>query len=69
MIKSRSMRWAGHVAEPYTGYWWRNLRDRDHLEDPGVDRKVILRWISRKCFVWILTGSKWLRIETGGGYL
>ena len=19
--------------------WWRNLKERDHLEDPGVDRE------------------------------
>jgi hypothetical protein len=31
-----------------TGFWWGNLRDRDHLEDPGVDGRVILRWIFRK---------------------
>jgi hypothetical protein len=30
----------------YTGFWWRNVRERDHLEDPGVDR--IMRWIFRK---------------------
>jgi hypothetical protein len=23
-----------------------NLRVRDHLEDPGVDGRIILRWIS-----------------------
>jgi hypothetical protein len=33
MIKSRRMRWAGHVTrmgeeEAYTGYWWGNLRER-----------------------------------------
>ena len=42
VIKSRRMRWAGHVArmgrrEAYTGFWWGNLRERDHLEDPGVN--------------------------------
>jgi hypothetical protein len=36
VIKSRRMRWAGHVAhggEAYTGFWWGHLRIRDHLED------------------------------------
>jgi len=27
---------------------WGNLRERDHLEDPGVDWRIILRWIFRK---------------------
>jgi len=31
----------------YTGFWWGNLREREHLEDPGVDR-IILRCIFRK---------------------
>ena len=28
--------------------WWGNLRDRDHLKDPGVGRRIILRWVFRK---------------------
>jgi hypothetical protein len=31
----------------YTGILWENLRERNHLEDPGVDRRSILRWIFR----------------------
>jgi len=30
------------------GFWWGNLRERDHLEDPRVDGRIILRWIFRK---------------------
>jgi len=32
----------------YTGVWCGNLRERDHLGDPGVDRRIILRWILEK---------------------
>jgi hypothetical protein len=45
------------------------MRERDHLEDPGVDGRVILRWLSRKWDVGAWTGSNWLRIGTGGGHL
>jgi hypothetical protein len=38
----------------YTGFWWGNLRERDHLEDSGVAGRIILRWIFRK---W--DGSIW----------
>jgi hypothetical protein len=31
--------------EVHTGFWWRNLRETEHLEDPGIDGRVILRWI------------------------
>jgi hypothetical protein len=53
----------------HTGFWWRNLRERDHLEDPGIDKRIILRWIFSKWDVGIWTGSIWLRIRTGGGHL
>jgi len=32
----------------YIGFWWGNLRERDHLKDPGVDGRITLRWIFRK---------------------
>jgi len=30
-------------GEVYTGFWWGNLRERDHVEDPGLDGRIILR--------------------------
>ena len=53
----------------YTGFWCRNLRERDHLENPGIDGRIILRWIIRKWDVGAWTGSIWLVIGTGGGHL
>jgi len=32
----------------FIGFWWGNVRERDNLEDLGVDGRMILRWISRK---------------------
>jgi hypothetical protein len=36
------------MGEAYTGFWWGNLKEGDHLEDQGVDVRIILRWIFRK---------------------
>jgi hypothetical protein len=37
-----------HLREAYVGFWWGNLRERDRLGDPGVDGRIILRWIFKK---------------------
>jgi hypothetical protein len=43
-----------------TGFWLGNLRERDHLGDPGVDGRIILRWNFRKWDVGVWTGLSWL---------
>jgi len=56
-------------GEMYTGFWWEELKERAQLEDPGVDGRIILRWIFRKWDVGVWTESSWLRISTVGGHL
>jgi hypothetical protein len=32
----------------HTGFWWGNLMEGDHLEDTGVDERIILKWVFEK---------------------
>jgi hypothetical protein len=59
----------GVRGEAYTGFWWGNLRERDHMGDPGVDGKIILSRIFWKRDLGVWTGLIWLRIGTGGWHL
>jgi hypothetical protein len=42
---------------------------KNHLEDPGLDGRIILRWIFRKWNVRVWTGWSWVRLGTGVGHL
>jgi len=59
---------SAYGGEVYTGFWWGNLRERDHLGDPGVDGRIIFRWIFRIWDVGAWIELIWLRIGTGGGH-
>jgi hypothetical protein len=39
----------GRRGKASTAFGVGNLRERDNLEDPDVDRMIKLRWIFRKC--------------------
>ena len=45
------------------------IRERDHLEDPLLDGRIILKGVFRKWTTGAWTESNWLRIGTGGEHL
>ena len=74
VVKSRRMRWAGHVARMGEGRdVHRVLVGKPEGKRPlGRPRRrwgIILRWIFRKWEGVVGTGRSWLRIGTGGGHL
>jgi hypothetical protein len=52
-----------------TGFWWGNVKKVDHLEEEGVDGRIILRYIFRKWDVRAWSGSIWVRTERSCGCL
>jgi len=64
VIKSRRIRWAGHVARMGEERgcivsWWGKRSERDHWGNPGVDGWIILGWISRRWDVGIWAVPGW----------
>jgi len=57
------------TGEVHTGFWCGDRREIDHFEDPGVDARIIFRWIFRKWDLRAWTGLIWLRTGVGGGHL
>jgi hypothetical protein len=50
----------------HRGFWWENLRERDHFEDRVLDRRIIIQWILEK---WNGGGHGLDRSCSGGGLL
>jgi hypothetical protein len=36
------------IGGVHTVFWWGNLKESDDLEEPGVDGRIILKWILEK---------------------
>ena len=50
----------GGQGEVYTGFWWGNLWERDHMKDPGIDWTYLAqdrdRWwapVNVKMYLWV----------------
>jgi hypothetical protein len=54
------------VIDIYTKFWFESIDRRKHSEDPGLDGKIILREMLRKCDVRLWTGLIWSRMVTDG---
>jgi hypothetical protein len=73
-IKSRRMRWAGHVARMGEGRKvYRVLvgkpEGKDHLKDRGVDGRMGSKWTLGRLVGGVCSGFTRLRIGTVGGLL
>jgi hypothetical protein len=40
-------------GEAYTGFWWGNPRERDHMGDPGIDGRMDIQEVGCGCMDWI----------------
>jgi hypothetical protein len=73
-IKSRRMRWAGHVASMGEGrnvYWVLvgKPEGKYHLEDQGINGRVGSKWTLSRLAGRVWSGFTWLRVGTVGGLL
>jgi hypothetical protein len=74
MIKTRRLRWAGHVActgEKRNAYrvWVGKPEERGHLEGLGIEERIILKWMLKKQDGKAWAGLLWLSIGTSSRLL
>jgi len=53
----------------HTEFWWGNLRERENLEDLGVDGRIILTLMLKRSVVRVCDVLIWLTIGTSGELL
>ena len=55
-------------SKAYAGFCWGKLRERDHLGNPGIGGRIILRYIIRKWVVGVKLAQdrdRWQAIVNG----
>jgi hypothetical protein len=49
---------AWETGEVHIGFWWGEIKERNHLEDQGVDERILLKPILKK---W--DGDLWIGLD------
>jgi hypothetical protein len=53
----------------HTGFCWGDLKERHHLKDVNLDKRIILKWIFKEWEGESCTELIWLSFSAGGGRL
>jgi hypothetical protein len=56
-------------GEVRTGYWWGNLRERNRLEDPDIDARIILSSSVKLIGPWMFLILSTTLVSMPAGYM